>query len=356
MTTTKDFILGENSKTPPVTTGAEQNTNPIKPVGQNITTPAATTTQMAKVEMKRPEAQESPKFYSLEELYKKLNTNPSLSTEQLEKERELQRKRQIIAAVGDGVSAIANLIATSHGAPNAYTGQNTLSERTKIRYDRLLKERQDNINAYNKGLYNARILDIKNAQDWRNQLKRNKEREEALEYQKEQDDAAAAFRQQQFDYRKEQDKKEFNQRAAQHKQALEAKKVIAEAQAAARAAKGVRGKQLGFSDGAGSQMAIYENVWKGSWQQVFNTLLSENIGKGEMWSDVMYSRKMNDMSSNEKQDFVKQHWHKSQRAKDMMLALSTIDPANMSSFISNDEDFSQYAEAGDDDFSQYITQ
>ena len=58
----------------------------------------------------------------------------------------------------------------------------------------------------------------------------------------------------------------------------------------------------------------------------------------------------------EKEDFVKQNWHKSQRAASIMLALSKIDPATMRSEISEeDDDFESYRADNDseDNFEQY---
>ena len=80
--------------------------------------------------------------------------------------------------------------------------------------------------------------------------------------------------------------------------------------ARATAARGVRGKQLGFSDGDGNQVAIYENVWKGSMQQVFDAMIADGVEKGDL-SDTRYKTKINKMSARDKDDFVKQNWHKS---------------------------------------------
>lgn len=58
------------------------------------------------------------------------------------KMRKKQARDERIAAIGDGISALANLFGTYHGARNAYDPKNTLSAKAKEYYDRLLAERE----------------------------------------------------------------------------------------------------------------------------------------------------------------------------------------------------------------------
>lgn len=56
-------------------------------------------------------------------------------------EQERIRKRRAkanayLAALGDGIASIANLVATTKYAPNAYDGSNSLSERARLRYEK----------------------------------------------------------------------------------------------------------------------------------------------------------------------------------------------------------------------------
>lgn len=63
------------------------------------------------------------------------------------------------------------------GAPNMYSGKNTASERLQVRYDRLMKERNENARAYLSGLFGAMQADDVKARDdrnWRHQLAREK--------------------------------------------------------------------------------------------------------------------------------------------------------------------------------------
>lgn len=66
---------------------------------------------------------------------------PVMTKEERAKEAKKHRRNQIFAAIGDGVSALANLYFTSQYAPNMYSKDDkTLSEREKIRYDKLIDE------------------------------------------------------------------------------------------------------------------------------------------------------------------------------------------------------------------------
>ena len=126
-----------------------------------------------------------------------------------------------------------------------------------------------------------------------------------------------------------------------------------QANASALAARGVRGKKLGFVDGSGKQVGIYENVWKGSMQQVYDAML-QDLAPVDEAERRMWERQMRNLDTpQKKEDFVKQNWHRSPKASQIMLTLSGIDPATMISTLS-DDDFSQY-EVGEreEDFSLY---
>lgn len=72
-----------------------------------------------------------------------------LETDEDKKKREKrERLSRIFSAIGDGISALSNLYFTTKGAPNAYTGDNTLSERWRARKEELRKEREANKRSY----------------------------------------------------------------------------------------------------------------------------------------------------------------------------------------------------------------
>lgn len=249
-----------------------------------------------------------------------------------------------------------------------YNGNNTMSERTKIRYDKLMKDREEKNTAYYNGLMKARQADADNAhkeRSWKRQLgldqeardryneniQHRNEREAIADerYNKEQEENKRRW-QTNFDESKRRADRSYNFNVQQHKDNLEVRKK----QAQATAAKGVRGKQLGFADGNGNQVSIYENVWKGSMQQVYDAMLTDLAPTDEK-ERARWERQMKKLDTpQKKEDYVKQNWHKSPKASQIMLTLSSIDPANMTSEVNDDVEDYVPNNGGDDDMIDYV--
>lgn len=116
---------------------------------------------------------QQPKRLSYEDMFRKLNPYKPPTQEELEKERKKQRREQIFAAIGDGISALSNLYFTTQYAPNMYSGRNTASQRVKDRWDKLAADRNANMTAYINGLMKARQADDAyddNERQWARQL------------------------------------------------------------------------------------------------------------------------------------------------------------------------------------------
>lgn len=352
---------------------AEQNSGENAPVP----TPTIAATPAPKAEKPVPQpAPEQPTdeggSFSYADLYKKLNPYKPPTEEELEKERKKEKRNQIFAAIGDGIAALSNLYFTTQYAPNMYTGKNTMSERTQIRYDKLKKEREDNNTAYFNGLMKAMQADESKAKadrEWQRQLgldaqerqryadniAHRNEREKVAddrynaeqEYKKGRDAVGDQQWQQNFD----EGKRRANQSHALAVQTQKDNKELRRQQIAATGARAVRGKQLGFSDGDGNQVSIYENVWKGSMQQVYDVLVEDMRAAYEA-DKGKNPRVPRHKTASEKEDFVKQNWHKSPRASSIMLSLSKLDPATMSSSIDND--IEEYTPSGDDEVIDYV--
>ncbi len=277
-----------------------------------------------------PEVEEK-KITKYEDLYKELNKAPD--ERQFEADKKKEKRNRLFAAIGDGISALSNLFFTTQGAPNMYTGKNTMSARSKVRYDKLIDDYEKNKRTYYAGLHNAMLADDRLSNDernWQHQLAREKVADDRytaeMDYRKERDNEADEKWNKQMSY----NYAILNER----KQAEEARKNKA------------RGKRLGFSDAKGNQVSIYENVWKGSMQRVYDALVQDKIDQGTS-PDIAYRLKMGKKTSQEKDDFVKQHWYKSEKAKQIMKELSELDPATMDS--NTDEgvvDWSPETEAG----------
>lgn len=311
---------------------------------------------------------------SYEELFKKLNPYTPPTPEELEKEKKKQKREQIINAIGDGVYALSNLFFTTQYAPNMYKEGSNLTEKAQVRYDKMIKERKDNDLAYYNSIMRAKQADERKSEAeraWERQLgldaERKKQREEDLAHRREREKLADDRYNAEQEYKKGRDKnaddkwnKQFaeGQRRANQSHALAVQRQkdsveIQKQRIKESGARGVRGNQLGFSDGDGNQVSIYENVWKGSMQQVYDVLAEDMRAAYE--ADKQHNPRVpRHKTEKEKEDYVKQNWHKSPRAASIMLALSKIDPATMRSEISeDDDDFESYRADEEDDFEQY---
>ena len=139
--------------------------------GGELSLGAATPTPPTIV-VEQPIMEEQPKRRGYVELFQELNELPS--KEELEKEKKRHKQRAVIAAIGDGLSALANMYYVNKGAQSMYDGKNTLSDREKARYDKFLKGYEKNKAAYYKNHENAQRLD----DEWNRYNEERKERKE----------------------------------------------------------------------------------------------------------------------------------------------------------------------------------
>jgi hypothetical protein len=109
---------------------------------------------------------------------------------ELEAERKRERRDRMIGAVGDGISAIANLVATTQYAPNMYNSENSLEGKARERYEKMREEYKKNRDEYlNNAINYAKYTgegDQLRYQQWAAAQKRE------LEKQKSDNDAAIA--------------------------------------------------------------------------------------------------------------------------------------------------------------------
>lgn len=163
-TETLSTILTGGGKKP------ETQTPPAAPTSPD----ARETIRQATIQaMESKPAPAQPQRISYEEMFKKLNPYQPPTAQELEKERKKQKREQIFAAIGDGISALSNLYFTTQYAPNMYSGHNTASQRTKERWDKLAADRNANMTAYINGLMRARQMDNEydnNERAWARQL------------------------------------------------------------------------------------------------------------------------------------------------------------------------------------------
>jgi hypothetical protein len=96
------------------------------------------------------------KSLTYEEMWEQMNPYKAPTPEEVEQEKKKQKRRALWAAIGDGVSALANLYFVGKGAYDASpTKEGSMSARLKADMDRLQKEREANQERYVNGYLRA---------------------------------------------------------------------------------------------------------------------------------------------------------------------------------------------------------
>ena len=114
---------------------------------------------------------EKPMTYT--EMYQRLNPFTPMTAEELAEQRKKEKREQLFASIGDGISALSNLYFTTKGAPNAYDPSKSMSAKTKARWDKLRADRDAKMNAYISGIMASKQADDAAAaasREWERQL------------------------------------------------------------------------------------------------------------------------------------------------------------------------------------------
>lgn len=217
-------------KAPQPTSYAEQpNDAPVVPAGGATAPKAAPTTPAAapanggeaqattNTTTKTQAADGTPRM-SYVEMFQKMSPYKPPTDEELEKERKKEKREKIFAAIGDGIAALSNLFFTTQGAPNAYDPKNSLSAKAQERWDKLKKERDENVRYYTSAYMQAMKNDEERSRDdrnWKRQLERDK-RQDMVDERNHQFRVDESVRQQgnwqaQFDEGKRQYEKNFEE-------------------------------------------------------------------------------------------------------------------------------------------------
>lgn len=303
-------------------------------------TPIAPTTTA-----KQPHVERTTEFA---DMYK-ANTTAPMTDEQRSKQQKRQRRQQTLAAIIDGISALGNVYFASRGA--GANGTTNMSGAVSNKWTKYWDDAKADKKEYNKGLLAAQQLDYNtylrrleraedkaerdareaNAEKWRQkEFDRDEKRyNEQIAYR----DAKDVKMDERYENEQKEGTRRYNQNLGlqyqQHKDNMDLRK----AQINATTARNLRGKQIGFVNGEGKQVSIYENVWRGSMQQVFDTLVNDLTPTDEK-EKRHFKEEIKELDTpQKKEDFVKQNWHKSPGASQIMLTLSGIDPATMVSSI-----------------------
>ena len=289
------------------------------------------------------------KSLSYVEMYEQLNPKPD--PEQIKKQLKRQRTRNIISAIGDGVSALSNLHFTSKGAPNMYDGKNTLTEKSQARYDKLMKDYKDDLEAWRQGRMKAEQLD----KEWNHRADREKVTDDqwrqSFEHTKSQAEVTNKFNQDKFDYEKtknsevhelnkekhEEDKRQFDENMDLQWAKLNAEKDKNEADKTYKTyimnggggKNSDKNKRTVLSAEGGNDVSIHTGVWENAVPQLFNIMMEEGIDPYPNLSGTMKANALKEMTPEEIENFVKGQWQKSPRAVALIQHMSELDPYNM---------------------------
>lgn len=150
-----------------VRTPASGNT-PAPTTPTTPTTPSTPSTPATSTETPK-------KKLSYMEMFQQMNPYTPPTPEEVEKEKRKQKQKQIFAAIGDGISAMANIYFTTQYAPNMWDAENSMSKKTRERWEKAQKEKEANQRAYMEGYLRAAAMDDANERDdrnWRHTLER----------------------------------------------------------------------------------------------------------------------------------------------------------------------------------------
>ena len=282
----------------------------------------------------------APKQMTYTDLHKELYK--PMTPEEKAAQQKRQRNRQIINAVGDGISALANLYYTNRSGVNAYDPSTSLTKAAKERYDKILAQQREDEERYKELAYRSGAADIEMAYRRAKDAAADKRADKAAE------DAAEARRitqdnwQKTFDYNKEKDAADRQERAVaraqenafkqQQQKALEEyRKAVVESKSTTNAVRQINklyGKPIEFARPNDTNLEIYESVWKGSMPQVYAILAADATKKVDLPGYGIKTPTWNEMDA-----YVKKNWLNSERAKDLMLQLAGDTPARLISGI-----------------------
>ncbi|MBR5835224.1 MAG: hypothetical protein IKY66_03575 [Bacteroidales bacterium] len=118
-----------------------------------------------------------PKRLTYVEMMQQMNPYKPPTEEELEKERKKRKTASIVAAIGDGISAMSNLYFTTQGAPSMYNAKDSMSGKLRERWDKVDAERKKNTAAYVSAYMQAQQADDaveRDGRNWKRQIERDK--------------------------------------------------------------------------------------------------------------------------------------------------------------------------------------
>ncbi len=193
------------------------------------------------------------KQMSYQDMFKQLNPYTPPTPQELEKERKKQKREAMMAAIGDGISSLANLYFTTKGAPVMFSPDKSMSEKNRALWDKLTTERKEDAARYTQGLQNAAKLD----EERKKAEAEGKRWQTTFNMQKAANDAAAKLGREKFEFEKENKKNEADFNKQKFEEAVRQFNVTSEQTAekirteSARLAKEIRKDEVTFALGKG---------------------------------------------------------------------------------------------------------
>lgn len=259
--------------------------------------------------------------------------HPQPSKEELERLQRQDKARRIIGAIGDGISAIANMYYVGKGAPSAQLV--SLSDRYRKIYDDAVAKYKADADAWRKGKWEAYVQDI---------LQGNKDREYDLDRTKAEDANRRAADKLEYNrnkdaeqarYRAERDKVDdayrdavLQERKANHAATLAQRKAEAEAKAGDK--KGAGNITL-YNTGTGETIPVNEDTYLYSLPQLVS-VIEKDTGRT---LDLGLKTGIGVAPQDKMKAFVNQYWTQSETAKRMIQDMSSKTGASGSEKKSN---------------------
>ena len=122
----------------------------------------APTPELPQVQLTQADKEKVTRPTSYVDILRHLTPFTPPTAEEVEKDRRRQRSREAIAAIGDGVRAISNLVATANYAPNGYKPTEIMLGSVQDRYEKLRAAKKADADAYLQTYMRAKQLDAHN--------------------------------------------------------------------------------------------------------------------------------------------------------------------------------------------------
>lgn len=178
---------------------------------------AVVTSQTGTETIKPPVQQPADEGEVMTRLLTAMGYNSPETPEEKAKREKNEKWEKIFSAIGDGVSAMAGLYFAGQTGISNYSKENSMSAKTKARWDKLNADRLANARAYGDAYMRLKSMRDQD-KHWREQMQMQKEQ---FAWQQEQAKQQQANWQATFDYNKEKDQKAWDRLLANDAQAQE---------------------------------------------------------------------------------------------------------------------------------------